>query len=350
MLEDIVINGMPAHMRFSMSMSAEEAVRTATVDIVPSTSGLPVQPGDAVRISAGGDLLLTGYVRDVRPRHDAGTHDLSVTVCSRTVDATECSVDHPSGEVLDKDLAAIAEEFDGLGIGIESDGSLPKEVRHKLRTGETLFETLERRARGRGILIYDTPEGKLKLATKPEGTHSGGLIYGTNIESASAEITERGRHSEIKVRGQQSAGSDKAQLRPQAVAKDAGVTRSRPLIIPHEGEGTIDRLRTRAKWQAKRGAGYAATATIVTKGWRDGGGRIWTRNWLVYVEDPLIGIEGMMVIKSVTLAQDASDGGSGTTATLSLADPRALGGDNPRGKTSGAYSAPGPDDAEYEDE
>ncbi|MBX5082169.1 hypothetical protein HJB56_05125 [Rhizobium lentis] len=348
MLETLTIDGLPPYKSITITSSAEEAVRTASLVLVPTGGVVSVAPGRAVTIKAGGDLILTGYVRDVQPSHSATDRTLNVTVCSRTIDATECSVDHPTGEILEKDLAGIAKEFDGLGIGVESDGSLPIEPRHKLRTGESLFATIERRARGRGILIYDTPQGKLKLATKPEGMHSGGLIWGVNIEQASSSITERGRYSSVKVRGQASEGVEKQQLRAEARANDSGISRRRPLIIPHEGETTVDRLKKRADWQVKRGVGYAATASITTTGWRDGGGRLWTRNWLVQVRDAWIGIDGMMVIKSVTLNQDAE--GQGTTATLSLADPRALGGENPRGKTSDSYAAPGAITPEYEDQ
>ncbi|MBB3315112.1 prophage tail gpP-like protein [Rhizobium sp. BK181] len=348
MLETITIDGFPPVKSITVNMSAEEAVRTAEVALVPQGDGVPVVPGRPAIIKAGNDLLLTGYVRDVRPSHDAGSRALTVTICSRTVDATECSVEHPTGETLDKDLAAIAKEFDSLGVGVESDGSLPSEPRHKLHVGETLFSTIERRARGRGILIYDTPKGKLKLATKPEGTHKGGLFWGRNIEQASSELTERGRYSAVKVRGQASEGTDKRQLRAEATARDSGVSRHRPLVIAHEGETTVDRLKKRADWGVKRGAGFAATASITVTGWRDGAGMLWNRNWLVYVEDGWIGIEGLMVIKGVSLTQDSE--GQGTIAVLSLADPRALGGENPRGKTAGAYSAPGTITVEYEDE
>jgi len=348
MLEQITIDGFPLFKSITVNMSAEEAVRTAEVVLVPQGAGVPVVPGQPTSIKAGRDLLLTGYVRDVRPSHDAGDRSLSVTICSRTVDATECSVEHPTGEVLNKDIAAIARDFDNLGIGIESDASFPVEPRHKLHVGETLFSTIERRARGRGILIYDTPKGKLKLASKPEGTHRGGLFWGVNIEQASSELTERGRYSAVKVRGQASEGTSKQQLRAEATARDAGVSRSRPLILPHEGETTVDRLKKRADWGVKRGAGFAATASITVTGWRDEGGMIWNRNWLVYVRDSWIGIDGMMIVKGVSLTQDSE--GQGTVAVLSLADPRALGGENPRGKTAGAYSAPGAISVEYEDE
>jgi prophage tail gpP-like protein len=351
MLETITASGLPEIISISLNLSAEEAVRTAEVTVVPAAETVPVSPGQETVIKAGSDVLLTGYVRDVRPSHTATDRALVVTVCSRTVDATECSIEHPTGEVLDKDLSAIAKELDSLKIGVETDGTtFPKEPRHKVRDGETLFSTIERRARGRGILIYDTPKGRLKLATKPEGTHTGGLIWGQNIEQASSALTERGRYSEVKVRGQATHGTDKQQLRGQSVARDSGVKRPRPLVILHEGETTVDRQKTRAEWGAKRGAGYASTASITTTGWRDSNGKIWDRNWLVYVEDAWIGIQGMMIIKGVTLTQDSNDGGQGTIATLSLADPRALGGENPRGKTASVYSAPGAITVDWEDE
>jgi prophage tail gpP-like protein len=344
MLEIVTISGVFAAMKsISITRSAEQAVSHASGEFVIVGPGLPVLPDDDVTIMAGGTLLLTGYVDNVTPSYDArgASRTLGLSFVSRTVDATETSVDHESGEIKDQTLADIGRAFDTLGIGIEDDGGLPVEPRHKLEPGESLFSTLERRARGRGILIHDTPEGKLKLATKPAGQHAGTLRRGVNIERASATLTGKDRYSDVTARGQTTIGSDSAQLRPQAVAKDTGVRRRRPLIVRHEGEVTTDRLKKRAEWHTQRGAGNAVTASITTTGWRDEGGTIWTPNFLVQVEDDWIGISGLMIIKSVQLEQQG-DGGQGTTATLSLADPRALGGENPRGSTDAGYAAPTP--------
>ncbi len=349
MLETVTIAGLPPIIAVSIEMSVEEAVRTASVALVPAGVGISVTVGQEVVLSASGTTVLTGYVRDVNPSHDRETRVLNVTLVSRTIDATECSAIHPTGEVLNKNLADIAREFDQLGIGVEDDGGLPTEPVHRLRVGESQFSTIERRARGRGILIHDTAEGKLKLATRPAGTHVGGLRFGVNIENASATFTEQGRHSKVHVRGQATEGVDAQQLRGQAVATDRGVSRDRPLVLQHEGESTTDRMKKRAEWQVKRAAGNAATAEIKVMGWRDGGGRIWTPNYLVHVKDDWIGIDGLMLIKKVTLEQESNDG-DGTTATLSLADPRGFGGENPRGSSADAYSAPGNISATWEQE
>jgi prophage tail gpP-like protein len=341
MLETVTIGSFPPFEDIKISVSAEEASRTASGSFVITGSGVPVMPGDAAVLTASGDVMLTGYARDVAPSYDASgkTRVLALTMVSRTIDATECSVVHPTGEVLNKNLADVAREFDTMGIGIEDDGTVTEvEPRHKLEAGESLFSTIETRARSRGILIHDTPQGKLKLASKPEGMHSGSLRRGIggNIKAASAKFTEEGRFSDISVRGQVTEGTESPQLRGQSTVKDQGVKRYRPLIIRHEGEVSVDRMKKRAEWHARRAAGEACTATVTTIGWRDEGGLLWTPNYLVYVQDDWIAIEGMMIIKSVEFAQD---GQNGTVATLNLADPRALGGENPRGDSSDGYDA-----------
>jgi prophage tail gpP-like protein len=346
-LETVVVEGMPPLKSIQLTVSAEEAVRIGDGDFVIIGPGLPVVHGQETRVLASGDLMLTGYVRDVRTSYDADSRFLGCSLVSRTIDFVECSADHESGEILNKDLLAIANELDGTGVGIETDGTeLEIEPRHKLRQGESAFASIERRARGRGLLIHDTPQGRIKIASKPAGQHAGMLKRGVNIlPRASANFTEKGRFSHVKVRGQSTDGSEKQNLRAQAIATDDGIVRKRTLIIPHEGEVTTSRLRKRAAWQARRAAGNGTTAIIPVTGWRDDAGLLWTPNMLVQVDDDWLGLNGLMIIKSVTFEQ-----GEMTTATLSLADPRALGGENPRGKSGKSYAAPAVNDGEYEDE
>ncbi|ATN32910.1 hypothetical protein ACO34A_03730 [Rhizobium sp. ACO-34A] len=348
-LETVVVSGLPPVTSINIEVSAEKAVRVASGEFVMVGSGKVAANylSVPVTIVASGDLMFTGYVRDVGIGKGADERTLNCGFASRTVDYVECSAVHESGEILNKDIAAIARELDSYGIGIETDGAkLPVEAIHRISVGESAFASVERRARGRRMLIHDTPEGRVKLACKPAGIHRGTLGGGIKIlPGATSSFTEQGRYSETSIRGQATEGIEKQQLRPQATAKDSSVKRRRVLILPHEGEATIDRMRERAIWQARRAAGAGVTASIPVTGWRDEGGKIWQPNWLVQVEDDDLGLDGLMIIKSVNFSQSDM-----TMATLSLADPRALGGDNPRGKTADGYAAPGVDDAEYADE
>jgi len=343
-----IVNGKALALQsITISVSAEEAVRSASADLAWPHAGLPCRPDDEAMITAGGTVILTGFVRDVSLSRGAEQRGCRVTFVSRTVDATETSVEHPDGELVNVTLPDIAAAFDTLGIGVEDDGSaFPVEPRHRLKLGESLFATLERRARSRGVLIRDTAEGKLKLATRPEGVMAG-TLDATRIVDGSSTVTARGRHSKITVRGQMSEGVASGALRAQGVFEDPAARRPRPLIRRHSGEATSDRLEKRAAWEARRAAGHAATANVTVTGWRDSGGRLFEPNHEISVSDAFLALDGLMVIKSVTLAQDDDNG---TLATLALADPRALGGENPRGQTDGALSAPAADKGRVEAE
>ena len=335
-----------AHNRFAGTQAVDKAVRNATASIVPEGPGLPCLPGDETVIRFSGDLFLTGYVQDVRPAHGAEERSYEVTFVSRTIDNTEASVDHPTGDVEDCTLKDIAEQFDTLGIGVECDVEGLKKAYHKLDTGQTWFQTVEREARAQGALIYDTPEGKHRIADKPTGRHAGALVRGRDpYKTGSAQLTMAGRFSEVKIRGQAAAGTKAASLRPQAVASDPGVPRKRSLIKLLEGEADSSRMKKRAANEARRSAGKGTTATIVTRGFRDQKGRLWEPHFLISVESDWLGIRQDMCIQRVVFSQDDK----GTVATLSLVDPRALGGENPRGTSAASWSAPAALEPEFQE-
>lgn len=344
-LETVVltVNGASLpHKSCSLTASAEEAARQASFDVAWNGQGLPCQPGDPATVTVSGELWGTGYV-DVKPSHNERERSYSVNFVSRTIDAVECSIDHPTGLKRDADLMGIAREFDTLGIGVEGDVQTAVKKVHKVRPGESLFDTIELDVRGQGVLIHDTERGRLKLADKSEGRHAGALVRGVNIKSASADLSDVGSFSDVTARGQSSDGVTAAATSPEA--KATGIAkRRRPRIVVHDGEATSDRLKKRADWEARRAAGNNVSCSIVTPGWRDEAGNLWTRNFLVAVDDDWLGIKQDMVVASATLNQDA-DGG--TEATLNLKDPRALGGDNPHGESADAWSAPANSEPEY---
>lgn len=313
--------------RISITYSVKEAARSASLSVSDFAGAQKIEPGADAVISASGTVILTGYVRDVRPSHTETDHHVEVTIVSRAVDAVEASIDHETGFVKDKDLVAIAKEFDTSGVGIVASESFPKEARRFVNLGESLFGHIEPLARSHGAMIYDTPEGKLRIAKKPRGRHAGALAIGPggNIIAASAELSEEGRHDEVIVRGQASRGTGGAALRIEAKAKDRSVRRRRPRIVVHESEATAGKLKERAERNIKRAAGYSRSASVTVVGWRDQGGRIFEQHFIIAVHDPRIYIEQDMAIESVTLTQDMD--GQGTRAVLSLVDPAALNGE-----------------------
>lgn len=335
----------------SITIGVEQAARSASLVVSDFGGGARFRPGDPCTITATGDLILTGYVSDVSPSHSGDRHQVAISVVSRTIDAVEASVKHPTGFAKDMTLDQIAEEFDTIGVGIEIDESFPVEPASFVNTGESLFAHIEPLARAHSALIYDTPEGKLRLRKGIRGRHSGALRIGVggNIIDGSAKLTEAGRFSPVIVRGQSSKGVGAGALRLEAQAVDAAVQRNRPKILILEGEVTPAKLKERAERYVKRAAGFAATADVTISGWRDEGGRIFEPHFLIAVEDARIYLNQEMAIKSVTLTQSIARGGPGTRTRLSLCDPRALNGEasaaptNPDAAASdGAWSASEP--------
>ena len=343
----LAVAGRPLpHTSCRLTCGAEQAVRTAEFDVAWAGPGLPCGEDEACTVSISGTLWLTGYTRDVNWSHDAGTRTYAVSVVSRTVDATETSIDHPKGFLENCDVKEIAEEFDTGKIGVECLVSGGKKAVHQINPGETLFETLEREARANGALIYDTPQGKLTIADKPEGRHAGGLILGVNIIRASGTLSGRFNYSEVRVRGQASYGTRGSALSPEAEARGTA-DRKRTLIIYHEGEATSDRLKKRAAWEAKRAAGKGKAVRVTVPGCRDAGGMIWAANHLVLMDDDWGGLRQDMVIAALQIAQDSL---GGTTTELTLKDPRALGGENPRGESAPGWGAPGASDPTFRED
>lgn len=327
-----------------LEYGVEQAVRTAELVASDYDGALPFLPGTPCRVLASGDLLITGYVRDVRPSHDGTRHEVAVSIVSRSVDAVEASIDHKTGFAKEKRLDEIAKEFDTSSVGIEADESFPVEPASFVNTGDSLFHHIEPLARSHAAFLYDTSEGKLKIRKGIRGRHSGALSIGANgnIVAASATLTEAGKHSPVIVRGQSSKGAGSGALRLEARAEDVSVKRRRPRIIVHESEATSGKLKERAERHARRAAGQGSTAEIEVAGWRDSGGKLFEPHFLIAVDDPRIYINQDMAIKAVTLSQSIEPGGPGTRASLSLCDPRALNGE----KSAGAANPDSPASAD----
>lgn len=323
----------------SITYAADQAARTAKLTVSDFAGAVPFRPGEPCTISASGTLILTGYVRTVTMQLDSSDHSVELEIVSRAVDAVEASVDHPTGFLRDKRLDEIAREFDSCGVGIECSEQFAKEPRTYLQTGQSLFDTIAPLARASDALIYDTPEGRLRIAKKPRGRHAGQIAHGEggNIISGSATVSEDQRFSPVLVRGQSTRGQTSQSLRPEGRAIDDQVRRRRPLIQILESEATSAKLKTRAERHIKRAAGYSRQATVQVVGWRDAGGRIWEQHYLVAVLAPRLAIEQDMAINAVTLSQ-SMDGG--TTASLSLVDPRALNGSAGGGKSADVWRTP----------
>jgi prophage tail gpP-like protein len=331
----------------NMAASAQEAVRKANFKCaLPPLARIgefTPRPDMKAEVHVSGELWGTGVIGDVSADHTEEGGSIDVEWLSKTIDTVESSIDHPTGFAEKKTIKGIADTFESSDVEWTSTAEMEEEPDFSVIPGETNFQAVERLARARGLLIYDDPQGRAVIADKPEGRHAGGLALGVNIRAGAGKLSGKGRHDPVIVRGQSARGHGPGALRIEARAKDGSVGRKRPKVILQEGETTTAKAKKRAEWHAARAAGQSREATVTVAGWRDEAGQLWTRNWLVSLDDPLIFLRQDMVIKSVAFFQGPGEDGDGaaTQAVLTLVDPRALGGQKSQGSSDEAWSTPG---------
>lgn len=323
----------------SWSAAINEACRSFQVDTTEMPGEFAFPPGTPIQLLATGSLVLDGYVNHYHSSGAAETHRVKITGRSRSQDFVDSSAVHPKGYAKDKSADEFARELDKFGVGITAKVPLPKIPMQQIKQGERCFRCVERYLRSHGATQMGEPDGSISITNASVATRAAGaLIEGVNILEWSVDFDDQNRMSDYTVKGQRREGTGEENLRIKEEAKDSGVRRYRPRTIVHETDTDKGRARERAHHEKERCAGNGTRACITVQGWRDGGGKLWTPNSVVFVNSPiLMHLVQDMLIERVDAEQDSK---SGTTARLSLVDPRAYRGRGQNGAGSaGAWNA-----------
>ncbi|WP_321896044.1 phage baseplate assembly protein [Paraburkholderia heleia] len=305
---------------FELGLTEEQIEQDTVTEVV-------VQPGDECLIDLGADLVLTGFVDDYIPSIAPGTHTVRVAGRSKCEDLVDCSAVWPNGQISGTSALDVATKLAAhYGITVKCDVSdLIAIPQFNVFIGETPFEIIERVSRFSQLLVYDEPDGSLRLArANPRVQAAGGLVQGLNIQEASVVYSARDRFSSYTCFAQSILSFTDAGIGPNMIAtvSDVGVKRVRERYIAAEAvQGFQDLARRRAIWEMNRRAGRAAMVMVKTDSWRDASGTLWTPNTLVYVDIPKLKISRQTwLIGEVTYKRNAEEG---TTAELIVMDPAA---------------------------
>lgn len=278
-----------------------------------------IAPGDSCQVKIGSDTVITGYVDAVTPKFDQGNRSMSITGRDKTGDLVDCSVEHSSGTWTNISLLALAKKVAtpfGIGVKLIATGVNAVFPAWKIQQGESAFETLERAARLRGVLLMNDGLGNI-LITSTSTTRAGTeLVQGQNIREAEGDYNQKERFSKYIVKSQSGGleGADpEVDFTCKGTATDPGVTRYRPIMIVAEGASTATVCRQRAKWESSVRIGKSSRVTIKVVGWRKNDGKLWAVNELTQVKAPWIGINMELLITEVAFQK-----GSETTTQISL--------------------------------
>lgn len=288
------------------SLSGWQEVEVITgIEILPSVFSIAMtdktaesspkvvfKPGDPCTVALGGDTVITGYIDRIIPMMAGDTHGIQVLGRSKSQDAVDCSAEWKGGQIQGTLLQIATKLLAPYGITVKADEDTgPPIPQFNLTIGESAFAIIERIARFRGFLVFDMPDGNVRLARAGKDKMGSGFKQGENIQRAQATYSMDGRFSEVQAFIQAvdtlKALGDGGNL--LASAKDPGVLRRRLRTIISEG-GALgnDVAIKRAKWEVARRAGRSAQIAVTGDSWRDDGGKLWTPNAIVPIEAPAL--------------------------------------------------------------
>jgi len=292
----------------------ERAARSFEVEVTlewPDSGGVahPIKPGDLVEVRIGGDLMCTGYV-DARPvEYDASGINVRIIGRSKTGDLVDSSADNSGGQFTGQTAPQIIEKLAGqYGIKIVGQGAAGDTIKeHQIQQGESVFESMDRVAQARQILITDDANGNLVLAAPGSaGKASSALQVGVNILSGVCGFDYSEVYGEYIVKGAQSGSNDLfgSALASEGRAQDHTILRRRTLILRQQGQADARTVGDRAAYEAKLRGAKAQEARYTVAGWRQEDGSLWRHNQTVRIVDPIIGINAEWVITATNYTLD----------------------------------------------
>lgn len=285
----------------------------------------PIRDGAECKVMLAGTALITGYIDSFTTFVDAEQRGIDVAGRDRTADLVDCSAIHTPGSWIGRKLEQIAAELvKPFGITVETSGDTGAPFRRfALQQGETVFAAIERMCRYRGVVAWSSGDGVLRIGNPDQGTTIGRLAEGVNVISASGTSDVSERFSDYVVKGQASGSDERsgaAVAQVKGEARDAGITRYRPLLIIGEEQADQASLKKRAGWEASVRAGRGQTAQITVPGWLNAAGRPFAHGMRADCDVPSARISGQLLIERLRFTRDAE---SGTTTTFDLVPPEA---------------------------
>jgi prophage tail gpP-like protein len=285
---------------------------------------VPIAAGDPCAITYDSKTVVTGYIDEAGLQYDASQRSLTFSGRSKTGDLIDCAAVYKTGQWHKQGLLQIAKNLcEPFGITVTSNTDLGEPfTSFSIQTAETVFQTLDRAARMRGVMVLTNLDGNLYFDRVGSKTVATTLERGKNVKKCDKKNSWQERFSSYTV-VTQAPGNDNFSGTAAAALKrtsaDPGVTRYRPTIIHAENEDSGIELQKRADWERNVRAGRSKRLSYTVQGWEHESG-LWTPNTLVHVIDTDAEVNDKLLIVEASHTRDES----GTLTTLALTLPQAF--------------------------
>lgn len=193
--------------------------------------------GAALSLEMNGQRVITGYLDDLSQSISGENKEVRISGRDKTADLVDCSVIHTSYHFKNQTLQEIASVLcQPFGIGVvwsaNSEDGAEKIPVWQVEPGETVFDTLTKAARHKGVLVTSDVQGNL-VFTEPSSEPKGELILGQNILELELTDSWANRFSLYRVIGDAEQGGEKGGVKKNK--KEKGGTAEDPDIYIHDG-------------------------------------------------------------------------------------------------------------------
>ena len=169
--------------------------------------------GASLVLKINGQAVITGYLDELSQSISGEDKTISVSGRDKTCDLVDCSVIHSSYHFKNQTVKQIAETLcQPFGIGVlwivTGEDANEKINVWQVEPGETVFDTLQKLARHKGVLVTSDVDGNLVFA-EPSSEQNGRLVLGQNLLSLDITDSWTNRFSMYRVIGDAEQGGEK---------------------------------------------------------------------------------------------------------------------------------------------
>ena len=328
----LTINGQTYYgwLSASISLNLQSFSRSFSVSLTEkanefSQDKIPIKAGDAVVVSIGGDIVLTGYVVKVSDEYSASSRSITVTGDSKTIDLVDCCV--PDGKELSFKNQTPIEIIRSLcrhySIGVSAEVVKTDKINFDIAPEETIKNGLEKLLKANNLLLTDNASGSLVLSQVGSGGNcTTPIVRGVNVLKAKKDVDSSKLFSRYVLLGQ---GSNALSERPiedlqlKQIASGDGV-RYRVKTTIQTGNAVAAQMQARVALIRDVSKAQSETLVYTVQGWRQSDKKLWPINSYVMVSDSAFGINGRYLIEVVKYSLDSK----GMTTELQLRRPEAF--------------------------
>jgi prophage tail gpP-like protein len=253
----------------------------------------------------------------------------------KTADLVDCSARHSTGRFVQAGAQAILIQLcEPYGISVEVDPTMAPDAlarliadivkplkKFRLRVGDTPFAAIEKLAKERAFLVFESTRGTLVITRA--GATPTTIIDRTRGEQWTRETDESNVFSEYEILGQHWGSNtwngDDARGARGTIADDAA-TRFRPMTIVAERSVASADLTARATYERNQRRGLAERVGVTVSGWTYAPGLLWDIGQRVTLDNPFLGVTGEFLVYDVVMRRDRN----GATTALTCAPPEAF--------------------------